>query len=277
MRVEPCFAGPGLAVWWLPLPTKGAPRPADAELLSRHELERMSRFRDERDAARYAAVHAGARRLVALSLGVELSKVELGRRACPVCASSQHGPPCIAKPETTAGLSLSRSGPHGVVAISEQGPVGVDIEEVRPFPSLAATANRYMSSRELLFFERARPDDRLCAFFRCWTRKEAVAKAWGVGMAVDFAQLDADVAKDGHNDPVLVNSAATLATAAPPAPGETAVAAAASSGEMATTTRCHAYDFSPRPGLAGAVAVPLLGSLTWPAGQLASEAPAGTT
>lgn len=277
MRLEPCFAGPGFDVWWLPLPTKGAPRAADVELLGRHELQRMSRFLDERDAARYAAVHAGARRLVALSLGVELSKVELGRRACPVCASSQHGPPCIAKPETTAGLSLSRSGPHGVVAISEQGPVGVDIEEMRPFPSLAETANRYMSSRELLFFDRATPDDRLGVFFRSWTRKEAVAKAWGAGMAVDFAQLDADVANDGRNDPVLVSSAAPLATTAPPAPGATAGAVAVSNGKLATTAGCHAYDFSPRPGLAGAVAVPVLGSLVWPAGQLASEARAGTT
>lgn len=85
-------------------------------------------------------------------------------------------------------FSLSHSGDSVVVAVGTGGPaggrVGVDVEVVRPVRRMAAVVQRRFAPEESTWWAQAPPDRRVAAFFRVWSRKEAVAKALGGGLAV---------------------------------------------------------------------------------------------
>lgn len=97
----------------------------------------------------------------------------------------RHGKPALAAP-ARLHFNLSHSRDVGVVAISEDAELGVDIEQIRPMSDAAAMAAAYFTAAEQAalaacsteFGDAAR--DR--AFFICWTRKEACLKALGIGL-----------------------------------------------------------------------------------------------
>jgi 4'-phosphopantetheinyl transferase len=76
-------------------------------------------------------------------------------------------------------FSVSHSGELGLIAIAEPGRrIGVDVEQLRPDRDVRALAERFFHPEEAAGIG----DDR-AAFYRCWTRKEAVVKALGLGLA----------------------------------------------------------------------------------------------
>ena len=76
-------------------------------------------------------------------------------------------------------FSVSHSGSLGLIAIAEgERRIGVDVERLRLDTDFRALAERFFHPEEAA----AIGDDR-AAFFRCWTRKEAVVKALGLGLA----------------------------------------------------------------------------------------------
>ena len=79
-----------------------------------------------------------------------------------------------------AGLAVSISySLHQIaVAASYDGPIGVDIEDVRP--RHLGVADRWFTPRELDWM--TRQPDRLRAFLHLWTAKEAAGKALGLGL-----------------------------------------------------------------------------------------------
>lgn len=85
-------------------------------------------------------------------------------------------------------FSLSHSGDSVVVAVGTGGPVGgrvgVDVEVVRPVRRIAAVVRRRFAPEESTWWAQAPPHRRVAAFFQVWSRKEAVAKALGGGLAV---------------------------------------------------------------------------------------------
>lgn len=88
-------------------------------------------------------------------------------RACRSCGSSRHGKPEVAgSPGVQLHVSLSRAGGLAVIAVSDAGPVGVDVEH--------GSSNR----RE------AGPD------VETWVRKESVLKATGHGLMIDPDLID---------------------------------------------------------------------------------------
>lgn len=74
-------------------------------------------------------------------------------------------------------FSLSRSGDLCLIAISDGGPVGVDVEEVRDVPELAGLVRSRFATSEAAAILELSGKERLHAFYRCWTRKEACVKA----------------------------------------------------------------------------------------------------
>jgi 4'-phosphopantetheinyl transferase len=86
-------------------------------------------------------------------------------------------------------FNVSHSGSLGLIAIAEGAHrIGVDVEQVRPGPDVRALAGRFFHPEEAA----AVGDDR-AAFFRCWTRKEAVVKALGLGLAHPLKSFVVDV------------------------------------------------------------------------------------
>lgn len=91
-----------------------------------------------------------------------------GWAQCPELRYSDRGKPEFARAEGR-WLSLSHSGGYALCALSEDGPVGVDIETVRPHrPGLPRYA---LSVEELAGFDGSWAD-----FARIWTLKESWCK-----------------------------------------------------------------------------------------------------
>jgi 4'-phosphopantetheinyl transferase len=76
-----------------------------------------------------------------------------------------------------------------VIGISERR-IGVDVEEIRPIDDLPTIAETYFTRAECSFLFQHPPADRMQAFFRCWTRKEACIKAVGKGLSIALNSFD---------------------------------------------------------------------------------------
>ncbi|MFI6207791.1 4'-phosphopantetheinyl transferase family protein [Streptomyces sp. NPDC051041] len=198
---------------------------SDLAVLGEDEL-RVIRGMSGVRAAHYAGVHAAVRRVLGYRyLGVSAEAVRFGRHACPRCAGPAHGRPRIEHPVTALDYSLSRSGPYWLLAVTAGEQVGVDIER-RTVGRVAETA---LTDDELDRVRRAeRQEERRQLFLRAWTRKEAVLKACGVGIAAQLCALDTSPADAG---PVTVEY-----------------------GEPGLAGRWHVQDLALAPGIVGALA-----------------------
>ncbi|MEH1165959.1 4'-phosphopantetheinyl transferase superfamily protein [Micromonospora sp. CPCC 205539] len=78
-------------------------------------------------------------------------------------------------------VSVSRTDGVVVVAARPAGPVGVDVERVRPLPALAL-ARRWFPPAELSWLAGRPEAGHAVDFLRLWTAKEAVGKALGLGL-----------------------------------------------------------------------------------------------
>ncbi len=186
MPVQPAPEIGQCKVWWA--------RPTgDSRLLarlSRTERDRWAAFREKGDGHRYLAAHALLRTLVSGWTGEIAASLELSPH-CVRCGGSDHGPPRLppGAPVDDIRVSLSHSGRRVAVAASRAAAVGVDVELVsdRFSDDLAAL---FLAPEERQAWDPIEDADRrrhsLTAY---WTRKEAVLKATGDGLAVDPGQL----------------------------------------------------------------------------------------
>jgi 4'-phosphopantetheinyl transferase len=105
---------------------------------------------------------------------------------CPRCGSHAHGRPRLmatAALRDPAHVSLSRTGDLSVVAITDAGPVGVDVE--------AQGAADFAGFADVALHPGER-DTTTADPTRVWVRKEALLKAHGLGLAVDPTDVGLD-------------------------------------------------------------------------------------
>jgi len=86
-------------------------------------------------------------------------------------------------------FNLSHSGDDIALLLSDEGEVGCDIEVIRPRDNWQALANAVFSVAEHDELEREAPEAKLSAFWRIWTRKEAIVKQRG-GSAWQIVSVD---------------------------------------------------------------------------------------
>jgi 4'-phosphopantetheinyl transferase len=103
-----------------------------------------------------------------------------------------HGKPTLSPSRSRPHFNLSHSAGMAALAIAACD-VGIDIEEIRPVDS--AVAERFFSTGENAALRALRGVDRRDAFYRCWTRKEAVVKAVGKGLSLRLASFDVSIAR----------------------------------------------------------------------------------
>jgi 4'-phosphopantetheinyl transferase len=144
-------------------------------LLDGHERARLDRFRRPADSARYLAAHALARIVLAEMVGRPAAALAFDR-TCR--CGEQHGKPVLLD---GPGFSLTHAGDLVGVAVHPGGSVGLDVEEIRELTDLAAMADHVCSPLETA------PD--APAFFTLWTRKEALLKAVGTGLATPMSDI----------------------------------------------------------------------------------------
>ena len=98
------------------------------------------------------------------------------------------------KPAMEGGpeFNLSHSGDLAALAISRDGPVGVDVERRREIED--AVARHHFSPAEYSALSGLSGADWLDGFYRCWTRKEAVIKTNGLGLSMPLDSFDVTLA-----------------------------------------------------------------------------------
>ncbi|MER5768054.1 4'-phosphopantetheinyl transferase superfamily protein [Streptomyces sp. NPDC001985] len=164
-------------LWSGRVPGLAAAALADRRLLDAEESARLDAFRRPVDRDAYAVAHVTLRRLLGERLGRSPESVELARRPCSQCGGP-HGRPVV--PGDPVHFSLSHTEGMVVIALAPA-PVGVDTETL-PAPGTVAEIMDQLHPREHSELAALPAAERPLAFARCWTRKEAVLKASGVGL-----------------------------------------------------------------------------------------------
>ncbi|HET9140625.1 4'-phosphopantetheinyl transferase family protein [Actinophytocola sp.] len=176
-------------VWWAS-PVVETPRLLG--LLDGVERDRHGAYHRKIDQARFLAGRVVGKALVARRLGVEPEAVQLDS-TCRDCGRA-HGKPRVVAPDghppdrPLPELSISHSGDLIAVAITDGVPVGVDVEQERDV-QVDDLVRMTLSPDELPDFAGVPSADRDAAFFTIWSRKEAVLKATGRGLAIAMTKV----------------------------------------------------------------------------------------
>ncbi len=103
---------------------------------------------------------------------------------------AEHGRPSLKPGQTGRAIidfNMSNSGETVMLALASGHRIGVDVEVEKPMPDADAIAKGNFHPVEAGNVRGLdKTGDKLTAFFRCWTRKEAVVKALGNGLQMDL-------------------------------------------------------------------------------------------
>ncbi len=177
-------------VWHVPLDVPSARLEASKALLSPDERARMERYCFQHDQARFAHTRAVLRRLLGDVLGMPAAAVSF--------AYGPHGKPRVRTASMDVRFNVSHSHEVALIAIALGREVGIDVERRRAVPDAGTIARDSFPPSEAALGDEA--------FLELWTRKEAVLKASGLGLAEGLSDVEVGVR------PLAERSVVALAT-----------------------------------------------------------------
>ncbi len=185
------LANEELHVWRVTLDNPPVPLEILATYLSAEEVARAQRFVFSRDKTYFIAGRGTLRALLGRYLGTAPNRITIqkGPREKPYLAADSGSLP--------VHFNLSHSQGLALYAFTLRGPVGIDVEKLRPEFATDQVAAQFFSTNEQTELFRLPPEDRVRGFFNCWTRKEAYVKASGLGLQVPLNSFDVSLAP-GH-------------------------------------------------------------------------------
>ncbi|MEQ1649258.1 MAG: 4'-phosphopantetheinyl transferase superfamily protein [Hyphomicrobiaceae bacterium] len=171
-------------LWVWSLAANDAAHDRLSTFLDTAELARASRFMSETHQRQFRIAHGRLREILAAYVSVppDQLRFDLG----------SHGKPELTVSTTSAPFfNLSHTGALAALAVSPTHPLGVDIEAERDVTD--NLAERYFAREEIEALALMPEAEARAAFFRCWTRKEAVVKAAGDGLSMPLTSFVVDV------------------------------------------------------------------------------------
>jgi 4'-phosphopantetheinyl transferase len=171
-------------VWAVPLIDVRAAGSALEAILSADERSRARQFVRVPPRRTFVASRAALRSILGRYLGIPAANVAMSNDA--------NGKPRLVDAQNVGDLrfNLAHSGELALVAVALGFDVGADVERLRPVDQCQEIAARYFHPAEQSWLQAVEPERRSAAFLRCWTRKEAVVKALGVGITHRLDGLD---------------------------------------------------------------------------------------
>jgi 4'-phosphopantetheinyl transferase len=150
-------------------------------VLARDERQKATELLFEDDRKRFVVSRGVLRVLLGRYLHTQPSSLEFGY--------NPHGKPFLAG---ASGVRFSTSHSHDLVLLAfvRGRDIGVDVEHIREDIGLDEIASRHFSTREVATLRSLPNSSRKKAFFACWTRKEAFAKAEGRGLTLPFNRFE---------------------------------------------------------------------------------------
>lgn len=145
------------------------------------ELARAERFVHVADHQRMVLGRGLAREAIARYTGVDPGQV--------VFTATGEGKPTVVH---GPAFNVAHSGDLVLLAIASAGRIGVDVEHARPLRNMASLARSTFRPAEAAAVMATPEPERLDAFYRVWTRKEALLKGLGHGLtALDSIEVSA--------------------------------------------------------------------------------------
>ena len=152
--------------------------------LDGEEHSRWQRFQSPVAQRRYVLCRAALRAILCRQIGCPNESLAF--------QAANHGKPFALVDGLPASISfnVSHSGNHGLIAVAPTGRLGVDVEERAPRRNLENLIEGVFSPREKAELESLDGCQQLYAFFRSWTIKEALVKAYGKGLSMKVSELE---------------------------------------------------------------------------------------
>jgi 4'-phosphopantetheinyl transferase len=192
--------------------------PSQIAILSPSEQQRAAAFRTPALQNLYSKAHIALRQFLSACTGMAPQDL--------VFTTNQWGKPALA---SGPHFNLSHSGDKILIALSATGPVGIDIEQIKPAPPYEIAPEAFTpEERDLL--AHTEPQDRAEIFYQLWTRKEALVKAIGRGLDLGLQNITV------HSNLAAAQSIANL------------------SGPLAEAGAWHLFRLPPISGFAAALA-----------------------
>jgi 4'-phosphopantetheinyl transferase len=172
-------------VWQNHLPNEASD--ADLSHLSEDEVARCLRFRFQRDRISFATCHRNTRLILSHYLSTRSEDLSI---------TPQEG----GKPRLNGSnaehlkFNLTHCTDMGMLAVAWDMELGIDVEQPRRVEP--DVAKRYFSAAEVHQLEMLDEDEWPSGFLRCWTRKEALLKAEGVGLRTPLDAFDVSLAAE---------------------------------------------------------------------------------
>ena len=171
-------------LWYVPLDRPAESVASFARVLSPDELDRANRYVFESDRRHYMVARGTLRTILSAYLAVppDSLRFEYGPR----------GKPSLAAVNGTAalGFNLAHSHECALLAFADGLEVGVDLEYLRSLESVTAIAERYFTREEQAQIARVDQARSASVFLTYWTRKEAILKLTGHGLAQPLDSVD---------------------------------------------------------------------------------------
>jgi 4'-phosphopantetheinyl transferase len=201
-----------VTLWRVDLESVRADESRWNEFLSSEEKQRARRFHFPEDRQRYTASRAFLRRILAAYLNTDPAGLTF--------SYSSKEKPSLAGSQASSRLAfnVSHSGGIALYAFTRGRQLGVDVEHIRRDFDVEPIARRFFSVIEQLQINALPQPERVEAFFRCWTRKEAYLKATGDGLSLPLSQFDVSIEENEAGQ----GKEASLLLATRPDPAEAA-------------------------------------------------------
>lgn len=147
--------------------------------LTPEEQRRLKRLRNRGDQLRHAGGRSLLRAAGAERAGVEPRSIHVASR-CMLCGSRKHGKPYLEGRDEH--VSVAHSSNLVLVALTDVAPVGVDVEK------RASSTKVDVAAGYIIVPDEPAPVSPT-EFYRTWCRKEAVVKAYGVGISIPMSEV----------------------------------------------------------------------------------------
>jgi len=158
-----------------------------SQFLSPDELKKANNFRFNKD--RYCAITARyvLRMLSSKYLNIDIKDIEF--------SYGDKGKPKY-NFETSLQFNISHSEAMILLGFVHNNDLGVDIEFIKPNFDPIEIAEHFFSLQEIEELKQREKSDLDNAFFRCWTRKEALIKATGDGLSFPLHKFSVSMDRD---------------------------------------------------------------------------------
>ena len=194
-------------------------------ILCSSEMESARRFRVKQHRNRFIAARGFVRTLLSHYLRINPAEPEF--------VYGPYGKPSLSTAFRESGLNfnLAHSENLAVIAVTQAGAIGVDVERIRPLADAGELVAQFFSARTRAAFQNLPLEQKPTAFFNLWTRKEAWLKATGEGIGSLLNVVEVSFLPD--EPPRLLSLPREVQTLGP----------------------WVLHEFSPRPGFIAALAI----------------------